>query len=96
MHKKFSTNFISLIVKFLVVLAILEGYFLICYFQAEKFLGVANDVVVEAGRTTEREFSNNFLYDVMQEVLTTNGRALVKNNNSLEYMFDFLNETIQD
>mmetsp|Transcript_2156 Transcript_2156/g.2059 ORF Transcript_2156/g.2059 Transcript_2156/m.2059 type:complete len:87 (+) Transcript_2156:487-747(+) len=32
----------------------------------------------------------------MQEVLTTNGRALVKNENSLEFMFDYLNETIQD
>lgn len=31
MHKKFSTNFISLIVKFLVVLAVLEGYFILSY-----------------------------------------------------------------
>jgi hypothetical protein len=34
MHKKFSTNFISLIVKFLVVLTVLEGYFILSYLQA--------------------------------------------------------------
>ena len=32
MHKKFSTNFLSLIIKFMVVLTVLEGYFLLCYF----------------------------------------------------------------
>lgn len=32
MHKKFSTNFLSLILKFLFVVTILEGYFLICFF----------------------------------------------------------------
>ncbi len=31
----------------------------------------------------------------MQEVLTTNGRALVMNQNSLIYMFHYLNLTIQ-
>ena len=31
MHKKFSTNFIALIIKFLLVLTVLEGYFLYSY-----------------------------------------------------------------
>lgn len=31
-HKKYSTNFISLIVKFLLVVTILEGYFILCFF----------------------------------------------------------------
>jgi len=52
MHKKFSTNFITLIIKFLVVLSVLEGYFLLCFFQAGKFLNIANDIIVEAGRIT--------------------------------------------
>ena len=62
MHKKFSTNFISLIIKFLVVLAVLEGYFLLCYFNADSFLSVANSIINESGSITQREFSNNFLY----------------------------------
>jgi hypothetical protein len=32
MHKKYSTNFISLIIKFLLVVTVLEGYFVLSYF----------------------------------------------------------------
>lgn len=32
----------------------------------------------------------------MQEVLTTNGTAQVKNTNSLSYIFGYLNETIKE
>ena len=42
-----------------------------------------------------RHFSNNFLYQIMQEVLTTNGRAQVMNTNSLQFVFNYLNETIK-
>ena len=42
-----------------------------------------------------RHFSNNFLYQIMQEVLTTNGRAQVMNENSLSFIFNYLNETIK-
>lgn len=45
MHKKFSTNFISLLVKFLVVLTVLEGYFLLCYLRSIGFLNVINDLI---------------------------------------------------
>lgn len=45
MHKKFSTNFISLLVKFLLVITVLEGYFVLCYFLSGKFLVIANDII---------------------------------------------------
>ena len=32
MHKKFSTSLFTLMLKFLVVVSVLEGYFLLCYF----------------------------------------------------------------
>jgi len=91
MHKKFSTNFISLLIKFLVVLTVLEGYFLLCYLRSIQFLKVINNLIEESGTITMRQFSNNFLYQIMQEVLTTNGVAQVKNINSLTYIFTFLN-----
>ena len=31
MHKKYSTNFLALIIKFLLVLTVLEGYFVLNY-----------------------------------------------------------------
>jgi hypothetical protein len=45
MHKKYSTNFISLIVKFMLVVTILEGYFILCYFESGKFLSVAKNLI---------------------------------------------------
>jgi hypothetical protein len=62
MHKKYSTNFISLIIKFLVVVTILEGYFVLCYFESGNFLSVAKNLIQESGTITMRHFSNNFLY----------------------------------
>ena len=41
MHKKYSTNFISLIVKFLLVVTVLEGYFVLCYLEAGNVLQIA-------------------------------------------------------
>ncbi len=96
MHKKFSTNLITLSLKFLVVLALLLGYFLYSYIQSSQFLDVAIDLINESGTITLRQFSNNFLYQVMQEVLVTNGQAQVKNKDSLNYVFSYLNETIKE
>ena len=79
MHKKFSTNFLSLIIKFLVVVTVLEGYFLLNYFLSGEFLKVANNIIDESGTIALRQFSNNYLYQTMQEVLTTNGKALIQN-----------------
>lgn len=62
MHKKYSSNFISLIIKFMLVVTILEGYFILCYFESGKFLSVAKDLIQESGTITTRHFSNNFLY----------------------------------
>ena len=45
MHKKYSTNFISLIIKFLLVVSILEGYFILCYFESGNFLYIAKNLI---------------------------------------------------
>lgn len=49
MHKKFSTNFISLLIKFVIVLTILEGYFLLCYLRSGSFLTIINNLIQESG-----------------------------------------------
>ena len=95
MHKKYSTNFLTLIIQFLAVVTILEGYFILCYFLSGNFLSIAKNLIQESGTITMRHFSNNFLYQIMQEVLTTNGKAQVMNKNSLTYIFTYLNDTIK-
>lgn len=95
-HKKYNTNFIGLIVKFLLVVTVLEGYFVLCFLEADDFLNVAKSLVQESGTITQRYFSNNFLYQIMQEMLTTNGSALVMNQNSIGFTFNFLSQIISD
>jgi len=95
-HKKYSTNFISLIVKFLLVVTVLEGYFVLCFLESGSFLNVAKSLIQESGTITQRYFSNNFLYQIMQEMLTTNGTALVMNQNSISFTFNFLSQIISD
>jgi hypothetical protein len=51
-HKKYSTNFISLIVKFLLVVTILEGYFVLCFLESGTFLNVAKGLIQESGTIT--------------------------------------------
>jgi hypothetical protein len=96
MHKNYSNNFLVLFLKFFVVLTILEGYFVLIFVQSGDFLDVALNLIRESGTITIRHFGNNFLYQIMQEVLTTNGRVQVMNQNSLTFMFSYLNETIRD
>lgn len=52
MHKKFSTNFVSLLIKFICVLTIMEGYFVLCYLRSIDFLSVINNLIQESGSIT--------------------------------------------
>ncbi len=54
MHKGFTSNFIALFLKFIVVLSILEGYFLFSFFSSKAFLSVAINLIEEAGSITLR------------------------------------------
>ena len=78
-HKKYSTNIIMLTLKFCCVLTILQGYFLLTYFQSESFLKTSMGLVEEAEKITLRSFSNHFLYQVLQEILATQGQGEVLN-----------------
>ena len=91
MHKNYTNNFLVLFLKFFVVLTILEGYFVLIFVQSGDFLDVALNLIRESGTITIRHYGNNFLYQIMQEVLTTNGRGQVMNQNSLSFMFSYLN-----
>ena len=52
MHKKYSSNFLTLIIQVFVVLTILEGYFLLSYFLSLKFLAEIKDLILESGTIT--------------------------------------------
>lgn len=88
--KKYSTNYIVLIIKFLTVISFLESYFLYQYFRSDAFLQKTLDLISEAATITDRNFANFFLYQVVIEILGTNGTAHVLNRQSTEYIVDYV------
>jgi hypothetical protein len=77
--KKYSTNYLMLLIKFSFVIAFLESYFLYQYFSSDKFLVRSLSMIKEAATITNRSFSNFLLYQMMIEIIATNGTALVYN-----------------
>jgi hypothetical protein len=77
--KKYSTNYLMLLVQFFLVISFLESYFLYQYFQSDNFLVRSLSMIKEAATITNRSFSNFLLYQVMIEILATNGTATVFN-----------------
>ena len=68
-----------LLIKFSFVIAFLESYFIYQYFQSDNFLARSLSMIKEASTISDRSFSNFFLYQVMIEIIATNGNAQVFN-----------------
>lgn len=60
--KKYSTNYLMLLIKFSFVIAFLESYFLYQYFSSDSFLVRSLSMIKEAATITNRSFSNFLLY----------------------------------
>lgn len=50
--KKYSTNYIVLLIKFFVFITLLESYFLYQYFQSDNFLSRSLNMITEAATIT--------------------------------------------
>ena len=68
-----------LLIKFFFVITFLESYFLYQYFRSDSFLVRSLDMINEAATITNRNFANFLLYQVMIEIIATNGTAVVYN-----------------
>ncbi len=68
-----------LIFKFVIVISVLEGYFLWSYLQSDAFLVRSLDMIKEAATITNRSFSNYLLFQVLFEMIATNGQGQILN-----------------
>ena len=75
-----------LLFKFFSVIVILEGYFIITFVQSDNFLQISLDMINEASAITNRNFNNFFLYQLLIEILSTNGESNVLNQQSTEFI----------
>jgi len=94
--KPYATNIFMLLLKFLFFVAILEGYFMLSYFESDAFLSKALDLINEIGAITQRSNSNGFLYNILQEYMGTNGTSFILNQPSEKYVIDKINDTIKN
>jgi hypothetical protein len=81
-----------LLVQFFFVITFLESYFLYQYFQSDNFLVRSLSMIKEAATITNRSFSNFLLYQIMIEIIATNGTATVFNQQSTDYITGYLDE----
>ena len=81
-----------LLIKFSLVIAFLESYFLYQYFQSDNFLVRSLSMVKEAATITQRSFSNFLLYQVMIDIIATNGTATIYNRQSTEFIMSYLDD----
>ena len=94
--KPYSTNILLLFIKFLLFVAILEGYFILSYLTSDSFLTQSLALINELGAITERSNSNSFLYWILQEYIGTNGTSTILGQQSVVYVTNQINITIQD
>ena len=85
-----------LLIKFSFVIAFLESYFLYQYFSSDSFLVRSLSMIKEAATITNRSFTNFLLYQIMIEILATNGSAPVFNQPSQEFIIGYLDSFNQD
>ena len=71
--KKLNTNFGSTLLKFLLFICIIEGYFLVMYLLSYKFLNEVQDLINELKLVISRPPTLSFLLLIQQELIYSNG-----------------------
>ena len=95
-YKPFHTRFLYLIIKFFLVLLLLESYFLLSYFNSDSFLNNVTGLLDEAKALNERQFTNSLLFIFEQELLGTNGTSIVYKDNIIPEINILLDRVIED
>lgn len=87
--KPFKNPILSVILRLLLLMLVLESYFIIVYFMSSDFLGVTLNFTNEQLSIYTEEFSNAFALRAIQEEMCTNMSSKIFNSNP-----QFLSQTI--
>jgi len=94
--KPFATKIVSLLLKFLFFVSLLEAYFLISYFRSSYFLSQAVESIKELGGIIERYTLNSLIYGAFQEYIGTNGKATVMGLESEVFVMKMIRNAIHN
>jgi len=82
---------VVLLIKFFVTISVLESYFLYQYFRSDSFLNKSIDIINEAAVITDQNFNNFLLYQLIIDILGTNGTSTVYDEPTTKFIVEYLN-----
>jgi hypothetical protein len=85
-YRPFSKSIGQNIAKFLISMALLESYFIFCYFKSTIFYDKIVSIIDEMGIINTRLFSNAYLYISEFEMLSSNSTTQIQGINSVAFV----------
>ena len=76
-YKPLTSDFVSTLMKFLLFICIIEGYFLANYLLSFKFLQEVQDLTHELKLLISRQPVQSFLLLIQKELIYSNGTAMI-------------------
>eukprot|EP00826_Nyctotherus_ovalis_P046192 TRINITY_DN5191_c0_g2_i2.p1 TRINITY_DN5191_c0_g2~~TRINITY_DN5191_c0_g2_i2.p1 ORF type:complete len:346 (-),score=83.64 TRINITY_DN5191_c0_g2_i2:150-1187(-) len=66
------------IIKFFVFVAVIEAYFLTCYFTSASFLASAKSLILELVTLSSQSYHTGCLYKIFQDYVGSDGKAFIR------------------
>jgi len=86
--KPYTTEIFGILLRFIIFIAIIEGYFLLTHFTSSSFLTSSLGLKNELAELTDKKNMNSFLYTAIQKLIATNGKGSIINKAVGEYVTD--------
>lgn len=83
--KQLNNNIMSTIVKFIVFITIVEGYYLANYLLSQKFLNEVKSLAQELKLLISRQPTHSFLLLIQQEIIYKNGKSKIEGKDIIDY-----------
>lgn len=77
-YKPYSAKSVSQIAKFFIFVAIIEAYFLTCYFTSASFLASAKSLILELVTLSSQSYHTGCLYKIFQDYIGSDGKAFIR------------------
>ena len=94
--KPYTNNIVSLVMKLLFFILILEGYFILIYFKSLSFTSTMLNLIAELGLVSDRTGHNIFVFMILTEYIGTNGTSTIYGEESETFTIRTINDIIKN
>ena len=89
--KKLSSDMGFIIIRFVLMILIIEGYFLMIYFLTSSFFNSISSLTTELSLLIERQPIHSYLLLIVKELILNNGGTNIEYLDSISFTNDYLN-----